>query len=188
MENPLAGKKIAILVANGFEETDMTGAQRALLAAGAKVSVISPEQGLVNGWHDQGWGHYFPVDAGVDTVMGSDLDGVIVPGGERSVAKLAENGHTGRILRSVIDYGKPCVFVHEAVGLLATIERAEGRSVAAPASVAATLSAAGATVVEAEELEAENILTLAAPLDADALGARLISFLAPGETDLRDAA
>ena len=49
MDQPLAGKTIAILVANGFEEVEMTEAQRALLKTGAILRTISPEQGLVNG-------------------------------------------------------------------------------------------------------------------------------------------
>jgi protease I len=74
MDQPLAGKTIAILVANGFEEIEMTEPQRALLKAGATVRLISPEQGLVNGWHGAAWGHYFPVDRGIAEVLGADFD------------------------------------------------------------------------------------------------------------------
>jgi protease I len=41
----LDGKKIAILVANGFEEEELTSPRRALEHAGARTQVVSPEQG-----------------------------------------------------------------------------------------------------------------------------------------------
>ena len=50
MEKALAGKSVAVLVANGFAEVNMTEPQRSVLAAGAKVRLVSPENGVVNGW------------------------------------------------------------------------------------------------------------------------------------------
>lgn len=187
MTSSLAGKNIAILVANGFEETDMTSAQRALIEAGAKVRIVSSEQGLVNGWHDGGWGHYFPVDAQIDTVLGSDLDALIVPGGERSMAKLAQSPHTARIVRSVIDSEKPAVFVAEGVGALALAERIEGRTVAATQSIAETVRQAGATVSEQAEAVDGRILTISLSKGAAETAGRITGFLAPA-APLRDAA
>ncbi|MEM6904114.1 MAG: peptidase C56, partial [Pseudomonadota bacterium] len=58
----LNGNRIAMLVANGFEEVHFTETQRRFAGTGAEVTVISPENGLVNGWHEGSWGHYFPID------------------------------------------------------------------------------------------------------------------------------
>lgn len=43
MEHSLNGKKIAILVANGFEQSELTDPKNALEYAGAKTYIISPE-------------------------------------------------------------------------------------------------------------------------------------------------
>ena len=43
MTDTLNGKKVAILVAEGFEQVEMTAPRNALKAAGAKTTIISPE-------------------------------------------------------------------------------------------------------------------------------------------------
>ena len=42
MSQPLQGKKIAILVADGFEQVEMTEPRQALVRAGAAVDLVSP--------------------------------------------------------------------------------------------------------------------------------------------------
>ena len=55
MSKALLGQKIAVLVANGFQETDMTATQRLLQDTGANVRIVSMDHGLVNSWKDNGW-------------------------------------------------------------------------------------------------------------------------------------
>lgn len=144
-DQPLAGKKVAILVANGFEELEMTEPQRALLKLGASLKIISPEQGLVNGWHGTAWGHYFPVDKQVGDVLAADFDLLLLPGGDRSVAKLANNPHTRRILGSFMDAGKGVAAIGTGVSLLATAEKAKARTLTSAAASAEALKAQGAS-------------------------------------------
>ena len=128
----LSGKTIAFLVASGFAETEFAGLQRALAKVGARAVTIAPETGLVNGWNettkttDDGktitmgdWGHYHPVDRQLGETLAADLDGVIVPGGTRSLAKLAANLHVGRIVKHAIDSEKPVLLFGEAAALAA---------------------------------------------------------------------
>ncbi len=184
----LAGKKIAILVANGFAETQLTSPQRALIEAGAKVKVISPEQGLVNGWHDTAWGHYFPVDEQIDSVLGSDYDMLMLPGGKRSIAKLVQTEHTARIIKSIIDAGKPVAAIGDGVGLLAFSERASGRRVTGAEEVLESLEKAGAEIAADEAIVHDGDVLTAR--DAEALDefveAMLNLFAAPEK--LQDAA
>ncbi|WP_207485781.1 DJ-1/PfpI family protein [Arenibaculum pallidiluteum] len=165
MDQPLAGKTIAILVANGFEEIEMTEPQRALLKAGATVRVISPEQGLVNGWHGAAWGHYFPVDRGIAEVLGADFDMLVLPGGTRSVAKLSQNPHTKRILSGFMDGGKPVAAIGDGVELLVHVQKAKGRTVAAPEAARAALTEAGATISE-DAVVTDKVLVTAVGQDA----------------------
>ena len=145
MHKPLTGQNIAILVANGFDEVDMTHAQRALAGLGANLKIISTENGLVNSWTGSSWGHHFPTDANVSSVLAADYDALYVPGGSRSINKLKENAHCRRITRSFFDAGKPMMFLGCAVELLAASERATGCTVSGDATSEATLVDAGAT-------------------------------------------
>ncbi|HYE50250.1 MAG TPA: DJ-1/PfpI family protein [Azospirillaceae bacterium] len=159
-DQPLAGKNVAILVANGFEELQMTEPQRALLKLGAKPKIISPEQGLVNGWHGAAWGHYFPTDKHVGDVLAADFDLLVLPGGERSVAKLANNPHTRRIVGSFMDAGKGVAAIDQGVSLLAVAERLKGRTVTGNPGVREAAEAAGAKWSE-ETVVADRFLVTA---------------------------
>lgn len=153
MDKPLMGQKIAILVANGFDETDMSHAQRALASLGASLKIISTENGLVNSWVTKtvndvqtgSWGHHFPTDGNVSSVLAADFDGLYVPGGKRSTDKLKDNAHVRRITRSFFDAGKPMLFMGSSVELLANAERATGCTVTGDAACEKTMTDAGAT-------------------------------------------
>ncbi len=181
MEKPLAGKTVALLVANGFEELEMTEPQRALLAAGAALKIISPEQGLVNGWHGRGWGHYFPVDVPVAEALAADFDALVVPGGPRSIEKLAGSAHSKRLTRGFVDGGKPIVLQGHAVTLLTLAERAAGRSVAAADDISEAMQTAGATTsADAVVVDGPMLTTRGEednPLDRDALVQHIVDNL-----------
>lgn len=164
MDQPLTGKRIAILVANGFEEVEMTEAQRALLKTGATLHTISTETGLVNGWHGRAWGHYFPVDKQLGDVLGSDYDMLVLPGGERSVAKLQQSAHTRRIVGHFLDAGKPIAAIDQGIQLLAIPGKLRSRTLVAIEGQAETLTAAGAKLSD-ENLVVDGVTVTARGAD-----------------------
>lgn len=165
-DKPLQGQKIAILVANGFDETDLTHAQRALLNLGATMALVSVENGLVNSWTGTSWGHHFPSDANVTSALAADYDGLLVPGGSRAVTKLKDNAHCRRITRGFFDAGKPMLFLGCAVELLAVAERASGCTVTGDATSEKIMTEAGATWV-AETPCVQSFLATAQGNDAE---------------------
>lgn len=194
MSKPLSGQKIAILVANGFDETDMTHAQRALAASGATLHLVSTENGLVNSWvcttqNPAGtWGHHFPTDANVSTVLAADYDCLYVPGGRRSIDKLKDNAHCRRIARSFFDAGKPILMLGCAVELLAACERAEGCTVTGDAESATILTEAGASWSD-ETIVIQEFLATATGGDAEnPVFAQMDSFFAQPATIYAQAA
>ena len=180
MTPSLAGKNIALLVANGFDENQMAQVQRALTKAKATIRTIAPEQGVVNGWQGQGWGHYFPVDVQIGGALGSDFDMLVLPGGERSTAKLKTNLHTRRIIGHFLDAGKPVAAVGAGVGLLAVSNKISGRMVSAASELQDELKAAGAALSE-EPQEADDKLFTSNGADLEAWVAGVIEFFSSAE-------
>jgi putative intracellular protease/amidase len=156
----LNGQRVALIVAAGFDEHAFTEVQRALATAGAKVTLVSPENGLVNGWQGQGWGHYFPVDKNVAETLSSDFHAVVVPGGERSIEKMSDKLHVRRVLRGFVESEKPTLLFGDAVKLLALLPEAAGRTVAAPPAAADALRAAGLTIAEETLVESRGLITV----------------------------
>ena len=62
MAGALSGMKIAILVTNGFEQSELTEPKKALEHAGAQTVIISPAGNQVRGWNHKEWGDSFPVN------------------------------------------------------------------------------------------------------------------------------
>ena len=185
MQKPLAGKKVAILVASGFEEIQMTEPQKALLALGATVKLVGPES-LANGWHGAAWGHYFPVDAQVSSMLSADYDMLLVPGGARSLVKLAQTPHTKRIVSAFVDDLKPVALIGQGVEVLVIADRARGMTVTGAEDSHAALVEGGAQWSDEPIIVADNVLT-ATGEDMPAFIAEMTTlFLA--EEPVRDAA
>src|ERR1700760_1574067 len=114
----LQGRKVAILVANGFNQQELMLAQRSLLDAGAHARIVSPESGLVHSWADDGWGHNYAIDAQLSEALGADYAMLVVPGGNRSMDKLKLTAHTKRFLGSFLAMQKPVALCGDALMLL----------------------------------------------------------------------
>lgn len=149
MENVLNGKKIAILVANGFEESHMTKLHKNLVTTGAEVKIVSPEKGVVNSWHGNGWGHFFPANAHLSTSMSHHYDAVVIPGGSRHVARLSANPQTARFIRGFMEDNKPVALLDDAPKILADAALLEDRSVIVLEGTKEAVTESGATVIDA---------------------------------------
>ncbi len=55
-------KRVAILVADGFEQSEMTEPKKALDKAGFQTTIVSPVKDEVIGWSAKNWGQAFKVD------------------------------------------------------------------------------------------------------------------------------
>lgn len=161
MSLSLTGKNIIILAANGFDENHITEMQRALTKIKVPYKIAAPEQGLVNGWQGNGWGHYFTVDAPIGTALGSDYDALVLIGGERGVAKLKTNPHARRIINHFLEADKPVAAIGAGVSLLALSPKSAGRGVSATADLNDELKAANIVVTDAAQTLDNNILSAA---------------------------
>lgn len=157
LENALNGKSVAILVANGFEESHMTSLHKSLVLTGADVKIVSPEKGVVNSWHGNGWGHFFPANAHLATSMSHHFDAVIIPGGSRHVARLISDPQTARFMRGFMEDNKPVALVEDASKVLAEADLLEGRRVIAFDDINETLKEKGAKLAE-EEIHVDDML------------------------------
>lgn len=159
MIKPLTGTKIAILVANGFEEKSFLAAQKLMLELGATLRVISTNQGLVNGWEGSGWGHNYAVDAPLNTALGVDYTALIIPGGERSLDKLKLTAHTRRFIGSFITAEKPVAAMGDAVMLLAMCEQIVDRKVTGAENAQEICTQSGADWIGSTMELDKNLLT-----------------------------
>src|SRR2546423_10579523 len=77
----LAGKKVAILVADGFEQVEMTKPREALEDAGAETKIVSPKAGQIQGMHHADKGDKFDVDLTLEDARPEEFDALMIPVG-----------------------------------------------------------------------------------------------------------
>ena len=70
----LQGKRVAILVTDGFEQSELMEPRRALDEAGATTQVVSPAGKKVKGWNHKEWGNEVPVDVALILPQGGRID------------------------------------------------------------------------------------------------------------------
>ncbi|MCE7885883.1 MAG: hypothetical protein DYH13_00040 [Alphaproteobacteria bacterium PRO2] len=182
MTKALLGQKLAVLVANGFCEKDLTEIQRALLKTGANVRIIGMDQGLVNSWNDNGWGLNFAADQMLSEALGANFSMLVIPGGQRSVDKLKLTAHTRRFIGSFLDARKPVVAFDQAVELVAFAQRIAGRTVTGPDNLKEEIVGAGGTWAEEAFVIDGNLMT-----GGEATGPR-VEFVAEALEFLTDSA
>lgn len=125
--NMSKGPKIAVLVANGFNENHFIKMQKTLNEMGYQSCLISMNQGLVNGWNEEeaSWGHNYAVDTQLNSALGVDYDGLVVPGGKRSLDKLKMTAHTRRFISSFMKMKKPVCVMADAYDIMVHTQMTE---------------------------------------------------------------
>lgn len=107
MEKRLEGKRVAILVADGFEQVELTGPKDALEEAGAETQIVSPVEEEVAGRHHYDAGDLFPVDVPLAEADASEFDALLLPGGVANPDQLRMNPEAVAFVKAFFDAGKP---------------------------------------------------------------------------------
>jgi protease I len=188
MEKMLGGKKVAILVENGFEQVELTSPRKALDEAGAQTSIVSPQKEEVQGWNHDEKADRFPVDVDLDDADAADFDGLLLPGGVMNPDKLRINPKAIAFIRAFFDAKKPVGAICHGPWPLIEADVVRGRTMTSWPSVRTDLENAGATVVDREVVVDHGLVTSRNPDDLPAFNAKLIEEIAEGEHSGRKAA
>ncbi len=111
----MTGRRVAILAADGVDDTAVQAVKRAVMDAGAQAEVIATALGTVEGVS----GKQIPVDKSAITVASVLYDAVFVPGGARSAEALAKEGDAIHFLNEAYKHGKPIGAAGEGMDVLA---------------------------------------------------------------------
>ena len=164
----LKGKKVAILVADGFEQVELTEPQRALDEAGAETVIVSPAQGKVKGWNHTEWGDELPVDLPLDKARAEDFDALLLPGGVMNPDKLRRNPKAQQLVKSFFDAGKPVAAICHGPWTLIDAGVVKGRKLTSYHTIQMDLKNAGAQWDDREVVVDGNLVTSRKPDDLPA--------------------
>ncbi|MCI0490142.1 MAG: type 1 glutamine amidotransferase [Blastocatellia bacterium] len=180
MEKRLKGKKIAILVADGFEQVELTEPKQALEQAGAETRIVSPNPDKVRGWNHTDWGEEFPVDVHLDRGDPEEYDALLLPGGVMNPDHLRRNLKAQVFVKSFFDAGKPVAAICHGPWTLIDAGVIAGRKLTSYESIQTDLRNAGAKWVDEAVVVDRGLVTSRKPDDIPAFNRKMIEEFAEG--------
>jgi protease I len=180
MNKKLDGLRVAILAADGFEQSELFEPKKALEEAGAAVSVVSLEAGEIKGWNHKNWGATVEVDLTVDEARTEDFDALQLPGGVMNPDKLRMNEKAVRFVKAFFEAGKPVAAICHAPWTLVEADVVRGKTLTSWASLKTDLENAGAKWVDAEVVTDNGLVTSRKPDDIPAFNRKMIEEFAEG--------
>lgn len=181
----LNGKKVAILVADGFEQVELTEPKKALDQAGAKTEIVSPAQGKVKGWDMKQWGKELPVDVPLDRADARQYDALLLPGGVMNPDHLRRNPKAQQFVRAFFDAGKPVAAICHGPWTLIDSGVVRGRRMTSYETIQMDLKNAGVNWVDQEVVVDGNLVTSRKPDDIPAFNRAMIESFAHQEVGAR---
>ncbi len=182
MPTTLAGKKVAIMVADGFEQIEMTSPRDALTRAGALVELVSPEEREVRGWQHTEWGETFAVDRPVAAVEATDYDALVLPGGQMNPDNLRTNTKAVQLVREFHEAGKPVAAICHGPWVLVEAGVVDGLRLTSYPSIRTDVVNAGGQWQDAEVVEDRGIITSRNPDDLPAFNRALVVAISASQT------
>ena len=179
-ERLLNGRTIAVVVADGFEQSEFEKPVQALYAAGADVKVISIGGTEVKAWNHDNWGLVVPVDRRIEDVRSADYDGLLLPGGVMNPDTLRMDEDVVDFVREFFDEGKPVAAICHGPQLLIEAGVVDARLLTSYASIRTDLENAGARWVDEEVVVDNGLVTSRSPADLQAFCAKMVEEFAEG--------
>jgi protease I len=167
-EQSLKGKKVAILVTDGFEQVELTEPRKALDAAGAQTSIVSPKKDKVRGWNMTNWGDEAKVDVPLEQAKPEEFDALLLPGGVMNPDTLRMDDKAVDFAAAFFEAGKPVASICHGPWMVIETGAAMGRRIAAWPSLKTDLANAGAEWVDEEVCVDGNLVTSRKPEDIPA--------------------
>ena len=173
----LDGLKVAVLVTDGYEPSELTEPVKALRDAGADVTIVSDHDGTVRGKTDADTA---TVDFSLDVARPDDYAALLLPGGVKNPDTMRQNQLGVAFVRHFADAGKPIAAICHAPWLLVEADVVRGRRVTSYPSLKTDLRNAGGEWVDEEVVVDQGIVTSRSPKDLPAFNAKMLEEFAEG--------
>lgn len=168
MPGRLEGKRVAILATDGFEQSELFEPRNALEQAGAKVEIVSPHGGEIQGMNHHDKGEKTRVDKTIDEAKASAYEALVLPGGVANPDALRMNPKAVSFAKHFFEGNKPVAVICHGPWTLVEAGVVKGRTVTSWPSLKTDLMNAGAKWVDEEVVVDGNIVSSRKPDDLPA--------------------
>jgi len=171
----LSGFRVAVLATDGFEEPELTEPVKALRQEGARVTILSPKPGEIQGVrHDIDKTIKVKVDRTLKDVSAEEFDAVHLPGGALNADAMRMVPEVQAFLREMQEAGKPISVICHAPWELVSAGLVSGRTLTSYYTLQDDIRNAGGHWVDREVVEDGNWVSSRQPADLPAFNRALL--------------
>lgn len=174
-EGSLHGMKVAVLATDGFEEPELTEPVKALKAAGATPTILSPKTGDIQGVrHDLEKTIKIAADRAIGKARTDEFDAVLLPGGAVNADRMRMLPEVQAFLRAAQDAEKPIAAICHAPWELVSAGLVRGRRLTGYHTIRDDVANAGGEWIDQEVVADGNWITSRSPADIPAFNRGMI--------------
>jgi len=179
---------VSVLATDGFEEPELTEPVKALKDAGARVTIVSPTPGEIQGVRqDIDKTLKVKVDRTVKEVSAEEFDAVQLPGGAVNADRMRTVPEVQAFLRAMQNAGKPFAVICHAPWELVSAGLVRGRTLTSYHTLQDDIRNAGGNWVDREVVEDGNWVTSRQPDDIPAFNWAMIQLFSRARRQVKQA-
>jgi protease I len=171
----LSGKRIAILVEQEFEDSELAGPRDGLAAAGATVVMVGPVSGVE--YRGKRGDTVVTSELAAGAARMKDFDALVIPGGY-APDKMRMRHAMVDLARDAMEAGKPVAAICHGPQLLISANALRGRTLTCWPSIAIDVKNAGGMYVDKPVVEDGNLITSRKPDDVPVFTAAIVRAVA----------
>ncbi len=172
-EKELEGKRVAVLITEGFHDAETMFPLGFLQNKGAEITVIGTEPGTYTAYNSDVTA---VVEFSVTDVTPAQFDALVIPGGQ-SPANLREHSEVVNFVRDFIQSNKPIASICHGPQVVLATGIVEGRTMTAVSGIQDEITDAGAIYVDEEVMIDGNLITSRTPPDLAAFSVAILESL-----------
>ena len=180
MNTNLNGKKIAILVTDGFEQSELEEPRAALVKAKAATYAVSPSSDIVRAWDKVQSGNAVRVDVLLRYAESDDYDALLLPGGIMDPDRLRQLPEAVEFVRAFFQEGKPVAAIGHGPQILIDADAVRGRKLTSYPAIKTDLINAGACWLDEKVVVDQGLVTSRKPDDIPDFNEKMIEEFAAG--------
>lgn len=174
MDPVLNGMQVAILVTDGFEQSELTEPKKALEQAGATTTIVSDKFDKVQGYNHDQKADEFTVDLLLTEADPMEFHAVLLPGGEINAGKLRTIPEAQRFIQGIDEEQKPIAVICHGAWLLVSAGLVEGRTLTSYPTLQDEIRGAGGNWVDQEAVTDGNLISSRTPDDLPAFNEAMV--------------
>jgi protease I len=182
------GVRVAILVTDLFEESELVEPKKALEEAGASALVIAPKAGMIQAMKHADKTIQVPADLTLEKADPADFDAVLLPGGAMNSDALRMEKKAQDFVRRMDASGNPIAVICHAPWLLVSAGLVRGRTMTSYYTIQDDVRCAGANWIDKEVVRDRNWVSSRKPEDIPAFNQETIALIVEWRRQRKEAA